>query len=146
MHERLYRSTEIGSVDLSAYLKEVCDDLQAVTNHNTVTFEAHDPIPMGTDRAVLVALLMGELVTNASKHAYPASAAGRIDVRVAPASDGSVLLTVRDEGKGLPQDFDPENGGLGMKIISAFVRQSNAKLEIRRLTQGSEFRVEISRQ
>ena len=146
VHERLYRSTEVGSVDLSVYLKEVCDDLQAVTNHITIAFEARDPVPMSTDRAVLVALLMGELVTNATKHAYPDNAPGRIEVRIARTSAESVLLTVRDEGKGLPPDFDPENGGLGMKIIRAFVKQSDAKLEIRRLTQGSEFLVEMSRQ
>jgi GAF domain-containing protein len=77
VHERLYLGSEVGSVDLSAYLKAVCDDLQGVTAENKIVFEAQEPIAMSTDRAVLVALLVGELVTNAAKHAYPVDAPWR---------------------------------------------------------------------
>jgi len=146
VHERLYRSAEVGRVDLSAYLKDVCDDLQGVTAENKIEFEVSEPIPMSTDRAVLVALLVGELVTNAAKHAYPAGAPGHIHVHLARAGDASVVVSVRDNGMGLPPSFDPKNGGLGMTIIDAFVQQSSAKLEIRRRSKGTEFVVSISLQ
>src|SRR4029077_17275769 len=142
VHERLYLSGDVGTVDLSAYLKAVCDDLQGVTADNKITFEAREPVPMSTDRAVLVALLVGELVTNAAKHAYPVDAPGEIrigafresDARVAGSGrsggcregDASVVVSVRDEGKGLPDSFDIKDGGLGMTIVDAFVEQSAA--------------------
>jgi two-component sensor histidine kinase len=144
VHERLYLSTDISAVDLSAYLKAVCEDLQRVTSENKIVFEAHEPIPMSTDRAVLVALLVGELVTNAAKHAYPTDARGEIYVRAVRDGATSVTVSVRDHGKGLPENFDLKNGGLGMTIIDAFVEQSGAQLQIRRLPKGTEFIVSVS--
>jgi two-component sensor histidine kinase len=145
VHERLYLSGNVGTVDLSAYLKAVCDDLQGVTADNKITFEAREPIPMSTDRAVLVALLVGELVTNAAKHAYPINAPGEIDVGASRDGEAGVLVSVRDRGKGLPESFHLKNGGLGMTIVDAFVEQSGARLEIRHHPKGTEFLVHIAR-
>ena len=69
-------SGDIGAVDLCAYLEAVCEDLQRVTTDNRIVFEGDEGISMNTDRAVLVALLIGELVTNAAKHAYAATRLG----------------------------------------------------------------------
>jgi two-component sensor histidine kinase len=143
VHERLYRNAEVGSVDLSGYLDDVCRDLQAVTGENALNFVSGEPIRISTDRAVLVALLVGELVTNAAKHAYSTSAPGPISVQLERTRDDSVTVTVRDEGKGLPHETDLKHEGLGMKMIHAFVQQSGASLKIRRPDVGTEFAVEI---
>jgi two-component sensor histidine kinase len=143
VHERLYLSAGVGTVDLSAYLKAVCEDLQGVTAENKIAFEANEPILMSTDRAVLVALLVGELVTNAAKHAYPANAPGEIRISASREGDSAVLVSVRDDGKGLPENFNVKNGGLGMTIVDAFVEQSGAKLEIKRHPEGTEFLVSV---
>jgi two-component sensor histidine kinase len=144
VHERLYLSADVGTVDLSAYLKAVCDDLQGVTADNKILFEALEPIPVSTDRGVLVALLVGELVTNAAKHAYSVQAPGEIQVRLSRNGEAGVVVSVRDKGKGLPENFDHRNGGLGMTIVDAFVEQSGARLEIRRHPQGTEFMIRIA--
>jgi two-component sensor histidine kinase len=143
VHERLYRSAEVGNVDLCAYIEDVCRDLQGITDHNIIEFHGGEPIRISTDRAVLVALLTGELVTNAAKHGYAGGAPGPIFVRLARAGNEAVLVSVRDEGVGLPPTFDGKSAGLGMKIIDAFVKQSGATLDIRRLPQGTEFFVEV---
>jgi two-component sensor histidine kinase len=145
VHERLYLSSEVGTVDLAAYLQAVCGDLQGVTAENKITFRGHGPIPMMTDRAVLVALLVGELVTNAAKHAYTTTP-GAIHVAASRNGDAGVVVSVRDEGKGLPDSFDIKNGGLGMTIVDAFVEQSGATFEINRHPQGVEFLVKMSLQ
>lgn len=137
-------SSDVGTVDLSGYLKAVCEDLQGVTADNKITFEAHEPIPMSTDRAVLVALLVGELVTNAAKHAYPINSPAEILVGASAEGDARVVVSVRDRGKGLPESFHLKNGGLGMTIVDAFVEQSGARLEIRHHPKGTEFLVSIA--
>src|SRR6476659_1312502 len=38
VHERLYRSAEVGDVDLTAYLDDVCKDLQGVSGKNVIEF------------------------------------------------------------------------------------------------------------
>jgi two-component sensor histidine kinase len=98
---------------------------------------------MNTDRAVLLALLVGELVTNAAKHAYRSDTPGDIWVTVGRSDDERVVVSVRDEGKALPEDSGTGTRGLGMTIVDAFVAQSGASLEIRRLAQGKEFRISV---
>jgi two-component sensor histidine kinase len=51
-----------------------------------------------------------------------------------------MIVSVRDEGVGLPQDFDMNTGrGLGMRLIRAFTTQLAGELEVKRRTPGAEF-------
>ena len=84
--------------------------------------------------------------TNAAKYAYQDSQGGIILVRVRRGADDTIELSVRDEGRGLPTDFEPGTApGLGMGILSAFSRQLNATIEVRRLDPGTEFIVTAPR-
>jgi two-component sensor histidine kinase len=144
IHERLYRSPEIGHVDLGAYLTDICADLAALTPEGEITCRCDRPIPISTDRAVRVALLTTELVTNAAKHAYALAQPARITVTLDPMPLGSVTLFVRDEGKGLSEHFEIKVApSLGMKIIRALVQQMGAQLSVKRLQPGTEFLVTI---
>ena len=117
----------IRMVDLSAYLTDVCHDLSEVVLPCIVNFHADGKVRMGTDRAVLVALLVGELITNAAKHAYPGDVAGAITVHLAPAGENAALVAVSDEGTGLPSDFDLDTQrGFGMRIVRAFLQPTEA--------------------
>jgi two-component sensor histidine kinase len=58
--------------------------------------------------------------------------------------EGAVMLTVRDQGRGLPEGFDPKaSRGLGMRIVNGFVQQLGADLAIRRLDPGTAFVVSV---
>ena len=144
IHERLYRTAEIGTVDLMAYLADICSDLREVVPACDLRFEPDGPIPIATDRAVRVALLATELITNAAKHAYPAEAGGPIVVMLVRAGD-IITLSVRDRGAGLPQDQLGNVGGsgLGMTIIRALTAQTGGSLEIRHADPGTEFAIAL---
>ena len=63
-----------------------------------------------------------------------------------PALATSVSISVRDEGAGLPPGFDRDKPkGLGMRIITAFVKQLDGTLEIHARHPGTEFVVTIPR-
>jgi two-component sensor histidine kinase len=58
-----------------------------------------------------------------------------------------IELSVRDEGRGLPEDFEFRSApGLEMRIIRAFSQQLNAAVEVRRLDPGAEFAVTVPRE
>jgi two-component sensor histidine kinase len=144
VHERLYRDSEVTTVDLVAYLADVCADLKDVTAPSEIDFEPADQLRVTTDRAVQIALLIVELVTNSAKHAYPEGAAGRITTRIQRASATTISVSVRDYGLGVPKDFNPEQSrGFGMTILRAFLEQSGATLTVRSMTPGAEFLVVI---
>ena len=139
-HERLYRNNALESMDLGIYVEEVCKDMDTSVSHCTIQVEAQHKIYIKTDSAISVALIIVELITNCAKYAYPNQTPGDIWVGIERDNDGNVSISVRDEGAGLPTDFDPSKGrGLGMRLINAFVKQLNAKLTFKRLPRGSEF-------
>jgi two-component sensor histidine kinase len=91
--------------------------------------------------------MANELITNAVKYAYQYSQSGMIWVRVGRGADDTIVLSVRDEGQGLPANFELGSApGLGMRILSAFSRQLNATVEVRRLDPGTEFVVTAPRE
>jgi two-component sensor histidine kinase len=58
-----------------------------------------------------------------------------------------IAAPVRDEGRGLPTDFEFRSSpGLGMRILDALRQQLNATIEVRRLDPGTEFVVTAPRE
>jgi two-component sensor histidine kinase len=146
-HDRLYRSPQIEQIDLADYLSGICNDLRAVTGASDISYEGADcPVLLNTDRAIAIALIVTELVTNAAKHAYPKGAHGKIWIRLAQGDTDVVRLSVRDEGVGLPSTFnvdDREEIGLGMRLTRALAEQAKVKLHIERHPRGTEFMMTI---
>ncbi len=142
-HQRLYSSNRIESLDLGVYLADVCKDLNASIPDCEINVSTVEGIIKPTDRAVAVALLVNELVSNAMKHAYP-GAQCRIWVTLSRNAP-SIVLSVRDEGVGLPADFDLKSGRrLGMRLVNAFTKQLQGDLQVVRRNPGTEFVVTIS--
>jgi two-component sensor histidine kinase len=137
-HERIHPRNEPDTVDLGLYIEEVCLDLNKI-GHCAINVEAPRGIAIATDRAIPIALIINELITNATKYAYEGRE-GRIFVRLALPADDVIEIGVRDEGVGLPVGFELRAAtSLGMRIVQAFVRQLNGGLAVHRLDPGTEF-------
>jgi two-component sensor histidine kinase len=143
-HQRLYRTRQIESLDLGAYLTEVSRDLDDAAAHCDVNIKAAEGIQIATDRAIPISLLITELITNAAKHAYEPGAACPIWITLERRGDDGIIIKIRDEGRGLPEGFDYTRGkGLGMRIVTAFLKQLNATLRIEQHNPGTEFILEM---
>ena len=69
-----------------------------------------------TDRAISVAMIVNELITNAAKSAYNGNTDGQIWFTLADAGRDHVATSARDEGAELPADFNLDKpNGLGMR-------------------------------
>ncbi len=78
-----------------------------------------------------LALSLNEMVSNAFKHAFPDNRSGTIRVELTWGEERGVL-TVKDDGVGLPQGFDDRNEtGLGMKIIRVFAGQLGGEVLVK---------------
>ena len=145
-HEHIHQGDGTDSLDLGIYLEQVCRDLNDAVPNCTIEIEAEHGIDILTDRAIPIALISNELITNAAKYAYHGNPGGQVRVRLARGDDGSIHLSIRDEGEGLPADFDLRSAaGLGMRIVRAFSQQLNAEIALRRLDPGTEFVVSVPR-
>ena len=137
VHDHLWRQPDLETIDLAAFLKDLCSRLAQTSIRHTLSFEG-TTCRIDTDRAIQAALLVNELVTNEIKHAYQ-SGGGRVAVSI-NAIDDVISLTVSDEGVGLPDDFDPhESSGrsLGMRVVKGLVRQLQAEFIVTRTEPGT---------
>jgi two-component sensor histidine kinase len=139
-YDRLAYNADYENIDLIAYLREVIEDLEPVVAPCKIHLEAPEEIQFAADRAILVALIINELISNAGKYAYPDCADGSIWVRLVRTDKNSVLVSVRDEGIGLPSDFNPTTSKrLGMRLINALSKQLDAELTRPLATIGTNF-------
>ncbi|MEP7031567.1 MAG: histidine kinase dimerization/phosphoacceptor domain -containing protein [Pseudolabrys sp.] len=138
-HHRLYKTENFEMLDLGTYLDDICDNLSESLPDCEVQFSAVVGIEIPPDQAVPVALFVNELVTNAAKHGRGDS---KLEIWVKLTSEGehNVSISVRDNGHGLPENFDiAAQKGLGMRLVSGFAKQLHGEMTIHRHTPGTEF-------
>lgn len=146
IHEKLYQSENLAKVDLAEYIQSLTAYL--LRSHATSAQEINlqvqaDEVFLGIDAAVPCGLILNELVTNALKHAFPDRRPGEIHVSLDAQSEGKFVMTVRDDGVGLPKDLDLEHTEtLGLKLVSALVQQLEGGIELDR-TGGTTFQVTL---
>jgi two-component sensor histidine kinase len=144
-YERLAYNADYENIDLTEYLREIIGDLEVTVAPCEIQFDAPEAVQFPADRAILVGLIVNELATNAGKYAYPDCPGGPIQVRALLQKDQqSLLISVRDEGVGLPAGFDPETSKrLGTRMVNALSKQLGG--EVTRLTAsiGTNFTVII---
>ena len=97
------------------------------------------------DTAIPCGLIVNELISNSFKYAFPGNQHGRVKLICQHVTDGHYLLTVSDDGVGLPQEIDiSKSPSLGHKLVISLTNQLNGKLEIER-DRGTTFRISFER-
>ncbi len=78
--------------------------------------------PVSARVATSLALVLAELVHNAIEHGAGGRRAGLVSVSLRRHPEG-LTLSIRDDGAGLPDGFDPvRSGGLGLAIVRTLVQ------------------------
>lgn len=137
IHDRLYRSGAALVVEVGPYLEGLVEDLQAglaSTVQGRSIGVAVDAVTWPASDLPTLGLVLTELVTNALKYGR-----GAITVTFRQSPEDHGVLTVGDEGPGLPEGFDPKQSrGLGMRLVNGLLRGDGAGLEVDR--QGGQTR------
>jgi two-component sensor histidine kinase len=138
-HERLYQTDDVEHLDAGRYIEQVCGDVDESVANCAIHVDAERDILIATDRAIPLALMVNELITNAAKHAYASQTGCEIWVRLARDA-GKITVSVRDRGIGLPPNFDmAKSKGLGMRLVRAFTKQLGATISTNSSARGTEF-------
>jgi two-component sensor histidine kinase len=89
-------------------------------------------------------LILCEIFINAIKYAHPAGAPLIMVVDCEPACDGRLVLTISDDGVGLPEGFEPEqNGGMGFKVMRSLAAEIGGELQLQSTHLGLTFRLSL---
>ena len=136
-HDQLSLREGGGVVDFADYLRALCANINPYRESVMIEVNA-DATTVPLDRAVPAGLIVNELVTNSLKYAFDDEGGTiRVVFRVDPPI-GEGCLTVEDDGRGMPSDVP--QGGLGLKLIEAFVRQLNGRIERDEVERGTRMR------
>jgi two-component sensor histidine kinase len=143
-YERLAYNADYEKIGLVAYLREVIKDLEGAVAPCAIRFSASEEIQFSADRAILLALIVNELVSNAGKYAYPDCPGGSIWVEVNQVEEREILVSVRDEGVGLPASYDPVTSKrLGTRLVRALSKQLEGELTQPESAAGTNFTLRV---
>jgi PAS domain S-box-containing protein len=149
IHETLYRTGKFSNVDMEIYLTTLVGQIASSYAGSAAIRTVVDArgVVLDLARATTAGLIINELVTNSFKYAFPpqsdcmAPRGETCTIRVSLTyEEGRYVLTVADNGVGLPADVDPlATKSLGLKLVNFLARhQLRAKVEVR-TDKGTEF-------
>lgn len=143
-HQKIYQDDDSKAVNLCDYLTDLMAFQKRMYASVDYSIDCPD-ISIDLDKAVPLALIISELVTNALKHAFAEDAKSKeLIITVKNTIEDHITLSVQDNGKGLPEDFEViKKKGIGFEIVKALCRQISAKLTYESDSANTVFRLEF---
>ena len=147
VHEKLYQSANLSSINLSDYTYFLSGQLFSFygIEPGKVALQIDiEKIQLDINTAIPLGLILNELISNALRHAFPDGRTGTISISGHSAS-GVLTLVIKDDGTGLPQGLDWKNTeSLGLRLVNSLVDQLGGTIELGTGT-GTAFIITLQR-
>jgi two-component system, sensor histidine kinase PdtaS len=130
IHQKIYQSEDIRTVDMDNYLPEFIRYLRdSFGDPNNIRFQLNiGPVRLNVAQAIPIALIVNEAVTNAIKYAFPDRRSGTITILLQQL-EGNMKLTVSDNGVGMDEVLlDIELNSLGIQLMKGLAREINGAI------------------
>lgn len=142
IHQNLYAFDDLSTISFTSYVQELYNDLRQLYNKGNIELictAATEQLEFDIERSVPLGLILNEVITNALKHAFEAQDHGTITISCLLDTDEFLIITVADNGKGLPVAFENHiSGSLGFRIIRELTRQLKGTLTCE-VNRGTSF-------
>jgi len=147
LHRILSRAGTDGAISLKPHLRDVTDALVAALSSPA---QAVKVMHTGGDCMVEmrqiqpIVLMLCEIFINAIKYAHPSGVPLIMLVDCSVSGDGRLVLTISDDGVGLPEGFEPaQSGGMGFKVMRSLAAEVGGELQIQSTHLGLSFRLSL---
>ena len=149
VHEKFYQAEEVTEINFQDYTEKLCRFLYQSYGNGSDRIQVNvisDPgIAFDMDTAMPCGLLLNEIVSNCYKYAFPGERNGEITVEFRRTGENRILMTIRDNGIGLPEGFTVESSeSLGMQLIQALTNQLEGDLRVQNSSGGTRFEIEFT--
>ncbi len=127
IHQQLYQRENLGAIDFQDYVVKLANDIVVAFNDEGCKIDIHikaEHFSFDVNTVVPLGLIINELITNTIKHAFKGRGSGNIHIDIQQDGEEFYKLTIKDDGLGLPSDFDPDNSSsLGLRLVKGLSRQ-----------------------
>jgi two-component system, sensor histidine kinase PdtaS len=132
IHQRLYGTESVSSVDMHLYIPELIDylvDSNGVRQRGIEVRHSIERIKLDVSQSIPVGIILNEGITNAIKYAFPGKRKGTIFIHLRRVPDRQILLEIIDDGIGSAVDHKQPDS-MGMILIKGLADQLDGKLSI----------------
>lgn len=132
VHESLYKSNDLTSVNVSSYYENLIQDLITAykVRQNIQSKISVNIGDLGLDTLVPLGLLTNEIISNSLKHAFKEDENGIITVDLKKIEGNRFELLIGDNGRGFNfEDQRAQESTLGTELIVALIEQLDGKYE-----------------
>jgi PAS domain S-box-containing protein len=127
IHEKLYRSEGMARIDFKDYLESLISMLLRSQSGKMMSLRHElriERIMLDVDTAIPLGLIANELISNCLKHAFSRESIAVVQVVFQTVGDRQFEFVVHDNGRGLPDGFDPDKtSSLGMRLVKVLSEQ-----------------------
>jgi PAS domain S-box-containing protein len=145
IHEKLYQTKDLTNINFSEYITNLLKYLftSYQSSEQKVEYEINiGSFPVDIDTTISLGLITNELVSNSFKYAFANIANCKIDVSLKKFDIKNLVLSIKDNGKGLPSGFDYKNTeSLGLQLVCLLTEQIQGKLEVKSSDKGTTFSI-----
>lgn len=131
VHDLLSKSEKRQLVDMSIYLRDLCEAHRPIAGDEgriRLETDLEPGILVDPDTAVPLGIVLTELITNALKYAFPGTRSGRLLTELRRKPDEMIEVVICDDGIGMAE---AREGSLGYGIIRSLVRQIGGTIDVR---------------
>ncbi|MBD3615744.1 MAG: PAS domain S-box protein [Gracilimonas sp.] len=143
IHELLYQSKSFSKVNLKENFLKMIEHTRHAMNSNVkidVDLDLQN-VSININQAIPCSLILNELLTNVYKHAFKNRPHGIIELSLKEKNE-MVEIKIRDDGNGLPGDFNLEKpSSLGLTLIKTITQQLDGHLEYSSDKKGTQFKL-----
>jgi len=132
VHEKLYMTNDFSSIDFKEYIEALTQQILHTLGGGIKVELDISPFKLEPDTLIPCGLIINEVLSNSFKHAFEISEDKIINLSANRKDDGTIFLTIKDNGKGIPAGLIPsQSKGLGLKLVDNLIMQLNGQIEVK---------------
>lgn len=145
LHEKMYQSENLVSINIKDYITEVLIDLLKIDksekniNH---TIKAPE-INLKNETVLYIGLLINELITNSLKHSFNNREDGWLYIDLVQKEENNYVINVSNNGEKIDIEKYNSSNTMGHRLINNFIKQLNGNLNIKCNEDITTFSIEF---
>lgn len=135
VHDLVSSAGEFDRIDLGSYLRRLSGKIKDLVSPGDGKIRINvetESFSVSSEKAMYCGMILNELLVNVYKHAFGEVEQGEVTVKLERVGEGGIRLAVRDNGSGLPEEFDTgsfeKHGSVGLWVIDVLSKKLDASV------------------